>query len=250
MKMTANERISTNATNDGNNPAKPFTVYLAGDSTVSDYTEDRAPRAGWGQVLSTMLDQQVTVHNGAFSGRSSKSFIEEGRLDPILHKIREGDYLLIQFGHNDEKIEDATRYTEPNTTYKSFLKQYIEGARQKEATPILVTPVERNGFDSNGKLKDSHSLYTAAMKSLGQEMGVPVIDLTAKSKARFEQLGAKATKQLFMNLEPGQSPNYPEGVQDNTHFQQRGAEEMARLVVEGMIELNLPLSRHVLRTGQ
>ncbi|WP_282943502.1 rhamnogalacturonan acetylesterase [Paenibacillus sp. RC67] len=241
-----NEQIGTSKNSNTEEALRPITVYLVGDSTVSDYPDNRAPRAGWGQVIGTMLDKQATVRNAASSGRSSKSFIEEGKLDTVLQQISEGDYLLIQFGHNDEKKEDETRFTEPNTTYKSFLKQYIEGARKKGATPILVTPVERNGFGANGKIKDSHSLYTAAMKSLGNEMNVAVIDLTAKSKALFEQLGSETTKELFLNLQPGQSPNYPEGVKDNTHFQQRGAMEIAKLVVTGVKELNLPLSRYVL----
>ncbi|WP_179136015.1 rhamnogalacturonan acetylesterase [Paenibacillus sp. 32352] len=227
--------------------SRQMTVYLAGDSTVSNYTADRAPRAGWGQMIGGLLDKQVNVHNAASSGRSSKSFIDEGRLDPILEQIGKGDYLLIQFGHNDEKKEDPSRYTEPNTTYKSFLKQYIDGARNKGAEPVLITPVERNGFDANGRLKDSHRFFTEAMKSLGKELKVPVIDLTAKSKALFEKLGPEATKELFLHLEPGQSPNYPEGVQDNTHFSERGALEMAKLVVEGIVELQLPLSRHVIK---
>ncbi|CAG7635530.1 rhamnogalacturonan acetylesterase [Paenibacillus allorhizosphaerae] len=220
-------------------------VYLAGDSTVANYLPKEAPRAGWGQMIGTMMDDTVTVYNGAASGRSSKSFIDEGKLVPLLEKLGKGDYLLIQFGHNDEKKEDPARYTEPGTTYKSYLKQYIEGARLKGAAPILVTPVERLGFASGGKAKDTHGQYPAAMKALGKERDVPVIDLTARSKALYERLGEEKTKALFLWLKPGESPNYPDGSKDNTHFQEYGATQIAGLVAAGLKELNLSISSHI-----
>ncbi|XEC93289.1 rhamnogalacturonan acetylesterase [Paenibacillus tarimensis] len=222
-------------------PKNSVSVYLAGDSTVSGYSSSAAPRAGWGQVIGEMFDRKVTVKNHAASGRSSKSFIDEGRLDVILSLIEKGDYLFIQFGHNDEKSNDPTRYTEPYTTYKSYLKQYIDGAREKGAVPILVTPVERRGFTADGAVKQTHGEYPAAMKELGMEDQVPVIDLTAKSQKLFEQLGPEGTKDVFLWLDAGESPNYPDGIQDNTHFQEKGAKQIAELVIEGMRELELNL---------
>ncbi|WHY69923.1 rhamnogalacturonan acetylesterase [Neobacillus sp. SuZ13] len=216
-----------------------ITVYLAGDSTVSDYSCSFAPRAGWGQFIHRYFDNTIVVRNAATPGRSSKSFIAEGRLESILKQIKKGDYLLIQFGHNDEKMYKPSRYTEPYTTYKSYLKQYIDGARAKQAIPVLVTPVERRSFTDDGRARNSHGEYPRAMKELGLEEHVPVIDLTAKSRVLFQELGPDRTKDVFLWLDPGENKNYPKGVQDNTHFQVAGAKEIARLVVEGIKESNM-----------
>jgi lysophospholipase L1-like esterase len=223
-----------------------ITVYLAGDSTVSDYSRNVAPRTGWGQVFNRFFDDKIVVKNEASSGRSSKSFIDEGRLVSVLNQIEKGDYLFIQFGHNDEKIEDPSRYTEPYSTYKSYLKQYIDGARAKQAIPVLVTPVERRRFTEEGIARDSHGEYPAAMKELSLKENVPVIDLTLKSKALFQELGPDRTKDVFLWLEAGENENYPNGIQDNTHFQEAGAEKIARLVLEGIKESKLvPLRNHI-----
>jgi lysophospholipase L1-like esterase len=223
-----------------------ITVYLAGDSTVSDYSSSLAPRAGWGQVINRYFDDTVVVKNVASPGRSSKSFINEGRLDSILKQIKKGDYLFIQFGHNDEKKDDPSRYTDPNSSYKSYLKQYIHEARAKQAIPVLVTPVERRSFTKDGNSRNSHGAYPTAMKKLGVEEHVPVLDLTAKSKILFQKLGPERTKDVFLWLEPSENKNYPKGVQDNTHFQENGAKQIASLVLEGIKEIKLvSLENHI-----
>jgi lysophospholipase L1-like esterase len=236
------------ATNEENTYKNRITIYLAGDSTVSDYISTFAPRAGWGQVIGRFFDDKIVVKNEAAPGRSSKSFIAEGRLKSILNQLDKGDYLFIQFGHNDQKFEDSSRYTEPHTTYKSYLKQYIDGARAKQAIPVLVTPVERRRFTEEGISRDSHGQYPAAMMELGFEENVPVIDLTSKSKAVFQTLGPEGTKNVFLWLKASQNKNYPKGIQDNTHFQETGAKLVARLVVEGIEDSNLvPLRNHILK---
>lgn len=222
-----------------------ITVYLAGDSTVSNYRRNKAPRAGWGQVLDGKFNKKIIVKNKASSGRSSKSFIDEGRLNKILKQMKKGDYLFIQFGHNDAKLEDPNRYTEPFTTFNSYLKQYIDGARKKGAIPILITPVERRRFSADGDALDSHGRYPAAIRELARQENVPLIDLTAKSKQLFQQLGPVKTKDFFLWLPAGEHPNYPEGVQDNTHFQKDGAEKIASLVIEGIKELELELQNYL-----
>jgi lysophospholipase L1-like esterase len=224
---------------------KPLTIYLAGDSTVSTYSNSYWPRAGWGQMLAESFDHDVIVKNEAWPGRSSKSFIREGRLKRILNQIEKGDYLFIQFGHNDGKINDPALYTEPSTTYKKYLKQYIEGARKKNAIPILITPVERRRFSKEGMALNTHGLYPAAMKEVALEENVPIIDLTTKSKEFFQLLGPEKTKELFLWVNGGKHRNYPKGVRDNTHFQQLGAREIARLVTEGLEEQKLPLTAHL-----
>lgn len=214
--------------------ATPVNVYIAGDSTASTYVSSQAPRAGWGQALPVFLTSSAVAVNMAQSGASSKSFIDQGRLDNILARIKRGDYLLISFGHNDEKKEDPARYTEPSTTYKSYLSQYIDKSRAKGATPILITSVERRRFDSAGKISPSHGTYPAAMSQLAAAKRVPLIDLTASSTTLWNQAGVEGTKKYFLHLAAGQYPNYPNGIQDNTHFQAPGAIEVARLVATAL----------------
>jgi len=214
------------------------TLFLAGDSTVADGLATNYPLSGWGQMLPMYLNFRATVDNHAMSGRSSKSYIDEGRLDRILQDIKRDDYLLIQFGHNDPKPNEE-RHTDPFTTYKEMLKQYIDGARAKAAHPILITPVSLRKFTEDGKIIDNHGDYVIAMKQLAEEEDVPLVDLTSSSKQLFEQLGPEETKDLFVWLAPGEFANYPDGLEDNTHFQQRGAMEIARLVRNGLKGLGI-----------
>lgn len=225
--------------------ADKITIYIAGDSTACNYEAVRSPRTGWGQVLGQFFTDQVSVSNEAISGRSSKSFIEEGALDRILSRIKPNDYLLIQFGHNDEKKSDPVRYTEPNTTFKTYLTQYIQGARSKGAIPVLLTPINRLGFDGNGKVVASHGDYPKAMIELAKAEQVPLIDLTEKTRVLMENLGLEKSISLFLHLKPGESPNYPNGSKDNTHLRVEGAMEVARLVVEGIKENNLSVAQYL-----
>ena len=216
-------------------------IFLVGDSTLSSYDSSRAPRAGWGQVLEGLLNNCVKVHNHAASGRSSKSFINEGRLDAIDRSISPGDYLLIQFGHNDKHL-DEKRFTEPYSTFQSYLQQYIDTARAHQAQPVLITPVQCRSFDGDGVFQESHGDYPDAMRQLASANNVPLIDLTAKSRILLERFGAERSKQLFLWFQPGEHENYPEGVQDDTHFSDYGAKEIAKLIIEGCKELKLPVT--------
>ncbi|GGN13250.1 pectinesterase [Actinoplanes campanulatus] len=207
------------------------TVFVAGDSTAATYAVADHPRAGWGQALPVFLRDDIRVVNEALSGASSKSFVDLGRLDRILAAIGPGDVLLISFGHNDSKTADPARYTEPWTTFQDYLRLYLDGARAARATPILVTPVERRRFTGEGTPYLSHGEYPAAMRDLATTTRTPLIDLTDLSFALWGELGPEATKDHFLWLDAGESPNYPDGVVDNTHFQAHGAIEVARLVV-------------------
>jgi len=209
-------------------------VYIAGDSTASTYVSAQAPRAGWAQALPVFLTSNAVAVNVAKSGASSKSFIDLGRLDHILGLIKKGDYLLISFGHNDEKADDPARYTVPSTTYKQYLSQYIDKSRAKGAIPILLTPVERRHFGSAGVITPSHGAYPAAMRELAAAKRVPLVDLTASSTALWNRAGVEGTKKYFMIFPAGKYPNYPSGSQDNTHFQASGAIEVARLVATAL----------------
>lgn len=224
----AYEMIASPAQAGGRPPRR--TVYVAGDSTAATYATADDPRAGWGQALPVFLRPEIAVVNGALSGASSKSFADLGRLDLILAAIRPGDVLLVSFGHNDEKADDPARYTTPYGTFQDYLRRYLDGARARRAHPVLVTPVERRRFTADGVAYLSHGEYPDAMRALATETDTPLIDLTALSFALWGQLGPDATKEYFLWLDPGESPNYPAGVSDNTHFQAHGAIEVARLV--------------------
>ncbi|MET0581366.1 MAG: cupin domain-containing protein [Pseudoxanthomonas sp.] len=214
-------------------------VFVAGDSTASEYGPDRAPRTGWGQVLQTYLDDSWKVRNHAQSGRSARSFIEQGWLDGIARDLRKGDVLLIQFGHNDEKIEDPARYNEPLQAYPQWLMRYVALARERGATPILLTPVARRKFD-HGQLLDTHGLYAQAVRDLAARERIGLIDLTATSMDWLRALGDEASKAFYMQV-PEQSQA------DDTHLQRRGAFAVACLVVGGWEKLDPVLKQDLVR---
>ncbi len=224
------------------NNRKPH-VFLVGDSTVATLTDRHAPMAGWGQVFQEFFTDEVRVDNRALSGKSSRSFIEEGKWGRVTRDIRAGDYVLIQFGHNDQKRDH--RYTDPYGTYQKFLTQYIHETRQKGGIPILVTSVMRRRYTKEGKLYDTHGNYPKAVRQLAARLEVPLIDLHQRSFEYLDRLGQEATKRIFLWLLPGQEKNYPRGIEDNTHFSGYGAREVGKLVVEGIQALDLPLKNHL-----
>ncbi len=204
-------------------------IYVIGDSTASVYASNVFPRMGWGQVLGeSFASQCAVVKDKALSGRSSKSFYDEGAWTPIEAALVPGDFVVIQFGHNDEKSDDPTRYTQPQTTYKEYLTTYIEDARNKQAIPVLATSINRNQWNGT-TLKDTHGAYPPAVRELAAALNVPLVDLTALTKSYFERIGPAATNDLFMNLDPGEFPNYPDGNADNTHLREEGARAIAKL---------------------
>lgn len=215
-----------------------ITIFLAGDSTVTDPVHDNFPFSGWGQMLNYFFKHDVVVANHAIGGRSTKSFIAEGRLKRIVEEIREGDFLFIQFGHNDQKSDDE-RHTDPENSYPQYLKQYIDAALAKKATPVLITSVHRRYYDDAGNIMNTHTTYLDAVKKLAADENVLCIDLAKRSKALFESLGEEATKSIFLWGERGEWIHYSNGVMDNTHFQEYGSMKIAELIVEGVRELNL-----------
>ncbi|MBV1938287.1 rhamnogalacturonan acetylesterase [Streptomyces sp. BV286] len=222
------------------------TVYIASDSTAQTYNSRYYPEAGWGQKLSSYFTSNVTVANHAIGGRSSRSFIEQGRLAAIHQVIRSGDYLFVQFGHNDATVNNPERYTSP-ADYKEYLRNdYIRATRARGATPVVVTPVSRRSYNaSTGKFNVSFPAYVDAAKAVAREERAPLVDLAAASRVYLDGVGVEGSKGIFLWLNPGQYPNFPNGVQDNTHFQERGAVEMARLVSRAVAGLGLPLSGEV-----
>ncbi|AWB46910.1 G-D-S-L family lipolytic protein [Paenibacillus sp. CAA11] len=224
--------------------SKPV-LYLVGDSTMQTYDPYWQPQAGYGQMLPSFFSDAVEIKNHSIGGRSSKSFIVQGRLDEILRVIRPGDYLLVQFGHNDATISVPDRYASP-ADYKNYLKTYIDGAKQRGATPILVTPMGRRDFNADtGKFNVSFPEYVQAMKEVAAEKNVKLIDLSARSIAYYDSIGPEATLSVFLHVPAGIYQAFPNGATDNTHFQEYGAIQIARLVANGIRELGLPLSEAV-----
>lgn len=212
--------------------AATHTVHLVGDSTVCIWPSNVAPKNGWGQVLPGFFNSSIAIDDKAVSGTSSKSFYNSSVWAGVRNSLHSGDYVFIQFGHNDEKA--GTGHTDPFTTYQQFLTRFINDTKAKGAFPVLVTPVERNLW-SGGKITASHGSYPEAMRQLAANLKVPVIDLTTLSTAKYQSLGQSfTTTHVFMNLAAGQFPNYPNGNKDNTHFQQNGATIIAQLVVGGI----------------
>ena len=200
-------------------------IYIIGDSTVDD---NKPPFRGWGWALPEYVKDGVTVKNHALSGRSSRSFREEGLFAPIEKEIAAGDMLMIQFGHNDEK--DDERHTDPETTYPQRLWEYCQCALGRGAQPVLITPVARRFFTGDHSVMYTHGEYPGAMRRLAAEKGVPLCDLSADSRALYLELGEEKTAELFVRLAPGENPDFPDGHDDKTHFCAHGAEIIASLV--------------------
>ncbi|MDM5327885.1 rhamnogalacturonan acetylesterase [Neobacillus sp. CF12] len=212
-------------------------IFLAGDSTVANCPRSEAPMAGWGQVFQSFFTNDIKVLNFAKGGASTNTFIEQGYLDIILEFIQPNDYLFIQFGHNDQKSFG----TQPFTTYQSYLTEYINGARERGAIPVLITSVNRRNFDENNILVHTLGDYPKAMLQLAEKLDVQVINLLEKTEKLYQSLGPEGSKQLFTWFDANEHPNYPEGIQDNTHFCEHGAREVGKLVIEGIKELQLPI---------
>jgi len=209
------------------------TIYLASDSTVQTYGAAQAPQQGWGQRIAEFFTADVKFVNKAIGGRSSKSFIDEGRLDEIVGLLAPGDYLFAQWGINDRYRSDPTRFTDPASTFRQYLNQYIDAAHSKNAIPVLVTPTPRLDF-SDGEFHNDFVDYCAAIKQVGADTGTRVIDLQTKALAYYNSIGFDAVV-ADVSLPP----------MDVLHFQANGAFQMARLVAEGVKESDLPIAKFV-----
>lgn len=227
-----------------NGGKKKITVWLAGDSTISVKETKAYPETGWGMPFVHFFDSTVTIKNIAKNGRSTRTFISEKLWESIEKNLQEGDYVFIQFGHNDESKEKADRYTTPEQ-YKSNLLKFIRETRNKKANPVLLTPVSRRKFKDTLQIP-THAVYSALVKEVAKEQNVPLIDLDAKSMALYQQFGSENSKLLFLQLKPGEHPNYPDGKNDNTHFNELGARLIAQLVLSGIRELKIELAERII----
>ena len=191
------------------------------------------PERGWGQIFPLYLKDGVRVVNLAMNGRSSKSFRDEGRWAPVVLDLRPGDFVIIQFGHNDEKKEDPKRYAEPFGAFKQNLERYVREVREKKGKPILATPVTRRSFGANSaELRDTHGDYSVAVRQVAAEQHVPLLELHRRSADLVAKLGPDLSKRLYMWVEPGEFASVPEGKKDDTHFNAYGASRICDLAAE------------------
>ena len=206
-------------------------IYVCGDSTAATYTPAEAPITGWGQVLCEFVGD-IPVENRAMGGRSTKSFLSEGRLQRIETEIQPGDLLLIQFTHNDTS-DLVWRHTDPWTSFYHNLEIYVDTAILHQAQPVLLTPISRR-YWRNGELISSHDDYPEVIRVLAAQRRVPLIDMYEKSVNLVRSLGDEESRKLYMYVEKGVYPAYPDGNADDTHTQRAGAETYARMVAEDL----------------
>jgi lysophospholipase L1-like esterase len=209
------------------------TVHVAGDSTAAIFpATDATMRVGWASVLDPLFDSSVTVDDAALSGRSTKSFIDGGAWAALEAKIKSGDYLFVEFAHNDEKTDDPTRYTDPATTYRDNLRTFVSGARSQGGFPVLLTSICRRQF-SGTTVTGTHGAYTTALKAVAAETGTPVIDMEQRTKDWLTALGPTASVPMF-------------ATGDNTHLSAMGAAAVAKMAIAGIRDLGLPLAARAL----
>jgi len=231
---------------------RPMHIFMAGDSTMAlkplyktvmdtvtgDSISEQFPERGWGQLLPSFFNKNVVVENLAQNGRSSRTFIEQGWWKKIIDNVQKGDYVVIQFGHNDSAKGKDDRYTPPEDYIKN-LSGFVDEVRAKGATPIICTSVVRRRFDKNGNFQESHGEYVDLARQVAKDKGVILIDMYEKSKKTLIEMGKDKSASLFLHVPPNVNRIFPEGRTDNTHFVETGAKKMASLFVEGLKENNV-----------
>lgn len=222
-----------------------ITLHLIGDSTCAPKAENRRPETGWGEKFEQFFDEKIEVRNYARNGRGTRTFIEEHRWDSVTAALHAGDYVFIQFGHNDE-VPTKKSYTSPED-FKANLKRFISDTRARKATPVLLTPVSRRRFDEAGNFFDTHGEYGTLVRQVAKETGVSFIDMHTISMSILVQYGKTESEKLFLHCAEGECPNYPKGVIDDTHFSDLGATVMAEAVSKAIRDADSPLKNYILK---
>lgn len=215
-------------------PPKNVTIWMIGDSTMASKKPERKPESGWGVEFAQFVKNGVVVKNKAASGRSTKSFIAEKRWKTVLDSIKPGDFVIIQFGHNDQR-KDSLVYADANTTYKELLKKYIKETREKGGKPVICTPVVRRHFDGNGNLLDTHGDYLKVVRTVAGETKTPLVDMEALTRKLVTDLGTEKSKDLFTMRKNGL---------DSTHLCHAGALQVAELFVKNAKKQHLKIARY------
>jgi len=217
-------------------------IHLAGDSTMADKPVDDNPERGWGQLLPLFFQPDIKIVNYARNGRSTKSFIDLGHWEQLLTNVQKGHYVFIQFGHNDQKESDTTRFAAARGAYRDNLIRMVADVRKAEGLPVLLTPVSRRKFDSRNRFVDQHGEYPDVVRELARELNVPLLDLHRNSMEKLSALGPVASEKLFLRAPAGYHASTWAGKCDNTHFNRLGAIEACRWALEEMHSARLPLT--------
>jgi len=222
-------------------PNHDLTIFLAGDSTVADKPyKNGNPEKGWGQIIPLYFKKGVRIENHAVNGRSTKSFIDEGRWDSIMSKVKPADYVLIEFGHNDAKSEDPKRYAAAETDYTNNLKRFVNDVRQKGAIPVLATPIVRRRFNDEGLFYDTHGQYPDAVRKVAKETNTALFDLHQTTRQLLEQLGPEKSKLLYLHFDTAEYRHLEKPIADDTHLSAYGAFRVCDMVA-AQIREKIPL---------
>ncbi|MBP6506486.1 MAG: pectate lyase [Opitutaceae bacterium] len=223
-------------------PAAGPTLYLVGDSTMADKPDLGLPERGWGQLFRELVRPPLQLDNRAINGRSTKSFRDQGHWQRVLDALQPGDWVVIQFGHNDAKRTDPARFADADTDYRANLIRFVHEVREKSAQPVLATPVARRGWTESGEWTDTHGAYPGIVREVAAAEGVPLLDLEARTRAYFASFGVEDSQALFLHFAPGEHPRLPEGKHDDTHFSETGARAVAGIVAREMERIQLPIA--------
>lgn len=222
------------------------TLFLIGDSTMANKENpDKNPEHGWGQILPQFLTSGIEIQNHAVNGRSSKSFRTEGRWDKVEKQLKKGDFVIIQFGHNDQKIKDSTKFTNPYTQYRANLERYVNEARAKGAIPVLMTSIVRRNFNENGVLIDTHKEYPLVVRMVANDLKVPFVDMQLLTEQMEISYEYENSKKLHLYYKEGEDPYYPKGKEDDTHLSRLGAETVAKLAAKSLKTLKIGLEKYI-----
>ncbi|WP_338407112.1 rhamnogalacturonan acetylesterase [uncultured Flavobacterium sp.] len=226
--------------------AQQITIYTIGDSTMANkQNPEENPERGWAQMLPIFFNEDVVIYNRAVNGRSTRSFINEKRWEAVYNVLKDGDYVFIQFGHNDQKENDSKRYTNPHTAYRNNLILFVKETLQKGATPIIFSSIVRRNFNEKGTLIDTHGEYPMEARLVAKEFNIPFIDLQYLSEQLEESNGIEKSKELHLHLKAGEILYYPEGKEDNTHLSIKGATEIAKMAMMQIQQLDIPLAKKI-----
>lgn len=227
------------------NPASAATIFIVGDSTASIKPDHDRPETGWGEALPALVAEPHTVNNVAVNGRSTRSFMTEGRWQAVLNQLQPEDLVLIQFGHNDQKYTDYRRFADPWRDYPLFLRQYVEDTVKKGAYPVLLSSIARRRFDAEVPV-NTHAPYPESMEQVAAILKVPYVDMNSVSSAWLTSLGTVKSKAFYLHVDPGTNPNYPDGISDDTHLNAAGANEIAAMIARQIKALGSPYAEHFL----
>lgn len=217
-----------------------ITLHLAGDSTMGEGLPERRPETGWGELLQGLFNEErVVVANYSKRGRSTRTFLSEGHWAGLIANVKSGDYVIIQFGHNDGSVDEEET---PPADYRNNLNRFVSDVRARQGFPILATPIVVRSFNSDGSVRDRHGPYPDMVRSVASQSGTPLLDMQVLSSQVLTEYGPERSKELFQHLAPGEHPNYPGGLTDNIHLSPEGARVLAQRAAQGLRSLMLPLA--------